>query len=145
MATGRERRWCSVSPVPAHAERLRSGAAGRAGTATCTARWLRAGTARAVETRDALRRPDRFRELLIACEADYAARASRPGPTRRRRTEQALDTALAVTLTADDLAGRSGEQIGALLRERRLAQSQRYRGGTEQPASASDPVMPPYD
>ncbi len=85
---------------------------------------LRAGTVlELLETCDALRRPDRFRELLIACEADYRGRAglpARPYP-QAPYLEQALEAALAVALAADDLAGRSGEQIGALLRERRLA------------------------
>ena len=85
---------------------------------------LRAGTVlELLETCDALRRPERFSELLVACEADYRGRGAftaRPYP-QAGYLEQALQAARAVALTADDRTDRSGEQIGALLRERRLA------------------------
>ncbi|MEK7863088.1 MAG: HD domain-containing protein [Chloroflexota bacterium] len=76
-----------------------------------------------LEACDAMRRPERFRELLIACEADYRGRGGwrqRPYP-QANRMESALAAVLAATLTADDREGLSGEQIGALLRRRRLA------------------------
>jgi len=76
-----------------------------------------------LEACDAMRRPERFRELLIACEADYRGRGGwrqRPYP-QANRLESALATVFAATLTAEDRAGLSGEQIGALLRRRRLA------------------------
>ena len=101
--------------------------------AVLAARWhgqahraleLRAGTVlELLEACDALRRPARFRELLVACEADYRGRAghqARPYP-QAAYLDQALAAGLAVTLTAGDRDGRSGEQIGALLHERRLA------------------------
>jgi tRNA nucleotidyltransferase (CCA-adding enzyme) len=85
---------------------------------------LRAGTVlELLETCDALRRPERFCDLLVACEADYRGRGAftaRPYP-QAGYLEQALQAARAVALTADDRTDRSGEQIGALLRERRLA------------------------
>ena len=71
---------------------------------------------------DAFRRPQRFRDLLVACEADYRGRgglAHRPYPQAdllRRAHEQAL----AVVLTAEEREGLAGEEIGERLRRRRL-------------------------
>jgi tRNA nucleotidyltransferase (CCA-adding enzyme) len=76
-----------------------------------------------LEACDAMRRPERFRELLLACEADYRGR----GGWRQRlypqanRLRRALATMLATTLIAQDREGLSGEEIGTLLRRRRLA------------------------
>jgi tRNA nucleotidyltransferase (CCA-adding enzyme) len=75
-----------------------------------------------LESCDAFRRPERFRELLVAFEADYRGRAgfeARPYPQAallRAAQEKALET----TLTAADREGLSGEDVGALLRRRRL-------------------------
>jgi tRNA nucleotidyltransferase (CCA-adding enzyme) len=76
-----------------------------------------------LESCDAMRRPERFRELLLAFEADYRGRGgwrSRPYP-QSELLRRAQETALAVTLTERDREGLSGEEIGALLRRRRLA------------------------
>ena len=76
-----------------------------------------------LEACDAMRRPERFRELLIACEADYRVRGGwrqRPYP-QAERLGRALAAVLATTLTAQDREGLSGEEIGTLLRRRRLA------------------------
>jgi tRNA nucleotidyltransferase (CCA-adding enzyme) len=76
-----------------------------------------------LEACDAMRRPDRFRELLLAFEADYRGRGGwrqRPYP-QAGRLSRALDIALATTLDDEDRAGLPGEQIGVLLRRRRLA------------------------
>ncbi len=76
-----------------------------------------------LEACDAMRRPDRFRELLLAFEADWRGR----GGWRQRaypqagRLNRALELALATTLDDKDRAGLPGEQIGVLLRRRRLA------------------------
>ncbi|HEU0225413.1 MAG TPA: multifunctional CCA addition/repair protein [Steroidobacteraceae bacterium] len=78
---------------------------------------------RLLEDCDAMRRPERFRELLLAFEADYRGRGgwrSRPYP-QAELLRRAQETALATTLTDRDREGLSGEQIGALLRRRRLA------------------------
>ncbi|MGQ0428708.1 MAG: multifunctional CCA addition/repair protein [Gammaproteobacteria bacterium] len=76
-----------------------------------------------LEACDAMRRPERFRELLLACEADFRGRGglrSRPyAPAQILRRAQ--ETALATTLGEEDRKGLSGEEIGALLRRRRLA------------------------
>jgi tRNA nucleotidyltransferase (CCA-adding enzyme) len=75
-----------------------------------------------LESCDAFRRPERFRELLVAFEADYRGRAgleARPYPQAsllRAAQEKALET----TLTDADRQGLSGEDVGALLRRRRL-------------------------
>ena len=76
-----------------------------------------------LEACDAMRRPERFGELLIACEADYRGRGGlrqRPYP-QADCLARALATVLETTLTAEDRAGLSGEEIGKLLRRRRLA------------------------
>jgi tRNA nucleotidyltransferase (CCA-adding enzyme) len=76
-----------------------------------------------LEDCDAMRRPQRFRELLVACEADYRGRGgwrSRPYP-QADLLRSAQETALATTLSDRDREGLSGEEIGALLRRRRLA------------------------
>ncbi len=76
-----------------------------------------------LESCDAFRRPDRFRELLLAFEADHRGRGGfreRPYP-QADLLRAAQAHALAVGLSAADRAGLSGEQIGALLRRRRLA------------------------
>lgn len=73
---------------------------------------------------DAFRRPERFRELLIACEADHRGRGGgfgdRPYP-QAARLRGAQERAAAVALDATDREGLTGEQIGERLRRRRLA------------------------
>ena len=76
-----------------------------------------------LESCDAFRRPERFRELLVACEADHRGRGGfreRPYP-QAALLRQAQEKAMAVTLTDADRKGLAGEQIGELLRRRRLA------------------------
>ncbi|MGH8243401.1 MAG: multifunctional CCA addition/repair protein [Steroidobacteraceae bacterium] len=76
-----------------------------------------------LESCDAFRRPERFRELLVAFEADYRGRGGfrdRPYPQAallRNAQEKAMD----VALTDADREGLTGEKIGELLRRRRLA------------------------
>lgn len=72
---------------------------------------------------DALRRPDRFRELLVACEADFRGRhgwEARSYP-ESQQLSAALDAALAVSLGPEERAGLCGEAIAAALRSRRIA------------------------
>ena len=88
------------------------------------ARELRPDTVlKLLETTDAFRRPDRFEELLAACEADARGRTgleAQPYPQaeylRRVRT-----AAAAVTLSPDERQGLEGPAIGERLREKRLA------------------------
>jgi tRNA nucleotidyltransferase (CCA-adding enzyme) len=72
---------------------------------------------------DAFRRPQRFAELLQACECDARGRAglqSRPYP-QAHYLRQVLAAATAVSLAPDARAGLAGPQIGAALQQRRLA------------------------
>jgi tRNA nucleotidyltransferase (CCA-adding enzyme) len=71
---------------------------------------------------DAFRRPERFREFLVACEADFRGRPgweTRPYP-EAELLASALDAALAVSVGADERRGLDGEQIGELLRRKRV-------------------------
>ncbi|KPK55889.1 MAG: multifunctional CCA addition/repair protein [Gammaproteobacteria bacterium] len=82
---------------------------------------LRPGTVlRLLERADALRRPERFAEFLLACEADMRGRkgfSERPYP-------QASLLASCLTAAAEaptpDPGGLSGEEVGRRLREARL-------------------------
>jgi tRNA nucleotidyltransferase (CCA-adding enzyme) len=72
---------------------------------------------------DAFRRPERFAELLLACECDARGRAglqSRPYP-QADYLRQVHATATAANLSAAERAGLAGPQIGAALQQRRLA------------------------
>ena len=72
---------------------------------------------------DALRRPERFYELLLACECDARGRAgleSRPYP-QADYLRQARAAAAAANLGPEERQGLDGPQIGAALQERRLA------------------------
>lgn len=82
---------------------------------------LRPGTVlQLLERLDAFRRPDRFREFLIACEADMRGRKGFEGVAYSQAglLQAALDAACGVT--PPDTEGLSGEDIGLQLRERRL-------------------------
>ena len=85
---------------------------------------LRADTVlRTLESCDALRRPERFADFLLACEADARGRLGfeeRDYP-QRAYFAQACQRAAAVALTAEERSGMTGEQIGQELRKRRVA------------------------
>jgi tRNA nucleotidyltransferase (CCA-adding enzyme) len=75
-----------------------------------------------LENCDALRRPERFAELLLACEADARGRSGRedaPYP-QVGYLREALAAAAAVTLAESERRGLEGAEIGAELRRRRL-------------------------
>ena len=85
---------------------------------------LRADTVlKTLEGCDALRRPERFEDFLLACEADARGRKGlemRDYP--QRQYFAAARTAVAtVLLTPEERTGLSGEQIGQELRKRRVA------------------------
>ncbi len=76
-----------------------------------------------LETVDAFRRPERFRDLLTACEADARGRTgleSQPYP-QREYLLRARDAAAAVTLSEEDRQSLKGPFLGERLREKRLA------------------------
>jgi tRNA nucleotidyltransferase (CCA-adding enzyme) len=85
---------------------------------------LRPGTiVEMFERVDAFRRPDRFADMLLACEADYRGRAglqARPYP-QRPWLQAARDAAAAVRPAPGDLASGSGVKIAAGLRRARSA------------------------
>jgi tRNA nucleotidyltransferase (CCA-adding enzyme) len=91
---------------------------------------LRADTVlKTLEACDALRRPERFAEFLLACQADARGRLGledRPYPQREFFAE-AREAAAAVNLAAEERAGRSGEQIGQEIRRRRIAAIERVK------------------
>lgn len=76
-----------------------------------------------LESTDALRRPERFGELLLACEADARGRTGLeaqpyPQPAYLLRAREA---AAAVTLSEEERAGLKGPAIGEKIREKRVA------------------------
>ena len=85
---------------------------------------LRADTTlRTLESCDALRRPERFADFLLACEADKRGRTgleNEPYP-QREYFARTRDAAAAVVMSSEERTGLSGEEIGKRLRQRRLA------------------------
>ena len=76
-----------------------------------------------LENCDGFRRPERFGELLQACEADARGRAGRenePYP-QAAYLREALTAAAAVVLREDERRGLPGPAIGDEIRRRRLA------------------------
>jgi len=89
-----------------------------------------------LESCDAFRRPERFAELLLACEADARGRTGKehePYP-QAAYLAAAQAAAAGVTLSADERGGLDGKQIGEELRRRRLAAITRVK---------SELVIPP--
>lgn len=81
-----------------------------------------ASVMRLIEDGDLLRRPERLREFLQACEADYRGRAGRedkPYP-QATRLERALDAALSVRARDIETGGLDGVAIGERLRQARI-------------------------
>jgi len=76
-----------------------------------------------LESVDAFRRPERFELFLLACEADHRGRTGledRPFP-QADYLRRAFAAARAVTTAALDTTKLSGPEIGAALKEQRLA------------------------
>jgi tRNA nucleotidyltransferase (CCA-adding enzyme) len=75
-----------------------------------------------IEHADAFRRPERFAQALLACEADSRGRTGLenvPYP-QREYLHAARDTAAAIKPSPEDIAGRSGAKIAERLRQRRV-------------------------
>jgi len=96
---------------------------------------LRAATVlKTLEGCDALRRPERFADLLLACEADARGRTGfelRDYP-QRAFFAAARERAATVALTEEERRGKTGEQIGEELRRRRLAAIEELKAATPQ-------------
>jgi tRNA nucleotidyltransferase (CCA-adding enzyme) len=76
-----------------------------------------------LEDCDAFRRPERFAELLLACEADARGRTGKeqdPYP-QAAYLRRALSAAAAAVLSEAERRGLAGAAIGAQVRRRRLA------------------------
>jgi len=75
-----------------------------------------------LEIIDAFRRPERFAQLLIACEADARGRTgleSQPYPQRDYLT-RVRDAAASVALTEEERSGLRGRAIGDRIHEKRI-------------------------
>jgi len=75
-----------------------------------------------LEECDAFRRPERFRELLLACQCDAQGRTGleeKPYP-QREYLQNAFAAASAAQLTAQEMAGLNGSAIANAIRARRL-------------------------
>jgi tRNA nucleotidyltransferase (CCA-adding enzyme) len=87
---------------------------------------------RLLERCDALRKPARFREALLACECDARGRLGKTEEEypQRQRLLGALEAALAVVTEAIAseamAAGRQGPEIGALIQAARVRALQQY-------------------
>jgi len=82
-----------------------------------------AAVMRLIEDAGLLRKPELLEDFLAACEADYRGRQgrqARPYP-QADRLRAALDAAIAVQARDLDTVGLEGTQIGAKLREARIA------------------------
>ena len=76
-----------------------------------------------LEATDAFRRPERFEEMLAACEADARGRTGledKPYP-QREYLRRARAAAAGVTLDESERQGFTGPAIGERIREKRLA------------------------
>jgi tRNA nucleotidyltransferase (CCA-adding enzyme) len=76
-----------------------------------------------LEATDAFRRPERFEEMLAACEADARGRTgleTQPYP-QRDYLRRARAAAAAVSLDESERQGLAGSAIGERIREKRLA------------------------
>jgi tRNA nucleotidyltransferase (CCA-adding enzyme) len=114
---------CDRLKVP-NAQRELAILAARHHTLVHRARELKPATVLTLlEECDAFRRPERFAELLLACEADARGRAGReqePYP-QAAYLAAAHAAAAAVTLSDEERRGLEGKEIGAQVRRRRLA------------------------
>jgi tRNA nucleotidyltransferase (CCA-adding enzyme) len=75
-----------------------------------------------LEECDAFRRPERFREMLLACQCDAQGRTGLETKAYPQRDylEQVLTAAAAAVLAPEVMQGLAGQAIAAKLREQRL-------------------------
>jgi len=94
-----------------------------------------------LESTDAFRRPERFAELLLVCEADARGRTgleSRPYP-QADYLRRARDAAAATTLDASERSGLAGPAIRDKLRAKRIATLTQVKASSGQASSGSGP------
>jgi tRNA nucleotidyltransferase (CCA-adding enzyme) len=92
------------------------------------------------ERADAFRRPERFAQALLACEADARGRTGfeeRPYP-QRAWLQAARDVAAAVRPTPEDIAAHQGAQLAEHLRRKRQDALVAWRAGAGAGAGAQD-------
>jgi tRNA nucleotidyltransferase (CCA-adding enzyme) len=90
-----------------------------------------------MERADAFRRPERFTQVLIACEADARGRTgmeNNPYP-QRGYVAAARDAAAAIKPSADDIAAHSGPKIAERLHQRRVRAISKLAGAPKAPLS----------
>lgn len=113
--------FCSRFPVPRRFRELATAVARHHGTVHRAAELRAATVCKLIESVDALRRPKRFEEFLLACEADARGRLGledRPYP-QAELLRTAWSAARAVR--SEHVAGKpSGPALGARLRELRI-------------------------
>ncbi len=93
---------------------------------------------------DAFRRPERFAQALLACEADSRGRAGLeqvPYP-QREYLQAACDAAAAVKPTQQDIAEHAGAKIAELLHQRRVRGRRRAASITVHRRAARLPINP---
>jgi tRNA nucleotidyltransferase (CCA-adding enzyme) len=96
-----------------------------------------------LERTDAFRRPERFRQMLTACEADFRGRtgyADRPYP-QAEELGRVFDAALAVDVAALAVAAAEPRLIAQRIRQARITAIRQARPdrATPEPASPSQP------
>src|SRR5579863_651502 len=94
-----------------------------------------------LESTDAFRRPERFAELLLVCEADARGRTgleSRPYP-QADYLRRARDAAAATTLDASERSGHAGPAIRDKLPAKRIATLTQVKASSGQASSGSGP------
>ena len=113
--------FCSRLPVPRRYRELAVSVARHHGSVHRTHELRPSTVGRLIEAVDAVRRPERFEEFLLACEADARGRAgleNQPYP-QANALRTALNAARKVQI--EDLQGTAkGAELGEQLRERRI-------------------------
>jgi tRNA nucleotidyltransferase (CCA-adding enzyme) len=87
-----------------------------------------------MERADAFRRPERFAQALLACEADSRGRAGLEAKQYPQRAylHAARDAAAAIKPSPEDIATHSGVQIAERLHQRRLRAIAKLRGSDQE-------------
>jgi tRNA nucleotidyltransferase (CCA-adding enzyme) len=126
------RKLCERLRVPNECRHLANVVAREHGNIHRSGELGAAALLRLLERCDALRKPARFREALLACECDARGRLGKTEEEypQGQRLQGALEAALAVVTEAIAseamAAGRQGPEIGALIQAARVRALQQY-------------------